>query len=105
MPEKTVYACVALGATVAGITYKLRIGEKLKPHEWVVLCISLCVWGLVAFLTLSFYFPVEESMEARAGLSIPLGVGLSEIFAVLIVAGKVLAKDLPEIVESWVRKK
>jgi len=105
MPEKALFAAASAGTIVAGITYKLRIGENLTAREWVILSIALAGWGLVAFGVILFSFPTYEHGIASALLSPPLGLGLSETFALTIASLQMVIKAIPELfkflVEKW----
>jgi len=96
MPEKLIYAMAGGGTVLSGVTYKWRIGQSLKPFEWAVLVVSLFLFGLIAFSILGYYFHEPAHQEARLGLSILLGVGMSETFTFFIAALQKLIEYMPE---------
>jgi hypothetical protein len=104
MPH-TVYCVSSLGTVLTGITYKLRQGVELKWHEWLILMISLAVWGAVAFGIVCFTFPDQHHGVPSALVSVPLGLGLSEFSAFFIAAGQRMFEMLPESVRDFCKCK
>ena len=100
-----IYAIASTGTIVTGITYKLRKGEKLAWSEWMVLTISLAVWGTVALGFIMFAYPEVDHGPASALMAIPLGLGLSEISGISIAAMQRGIDLLPETAQNIIRFK
>jgi len=103
MPHNAIlYALASSGTILAGVTYKLRQKDELKWHEWLILSISLAVWGVVSFGIIVFAFPEHDIDQTTALMAIPLGVGISETFAFAIAAAQRVVVMLPDSIRELI---
>lgn len=106
MPYTTSYTIAGFGTVLAGLLFKLRIGEALSLTQYAILSLALFIWGLIAFALLHHLLPTHSNGDGTiAILSIPLGVGMSELFATSIAVLKMIIEDIPDEVKKFLESK
>ncbi len=105
MLHSTLFVISSVGTTLGGLFYKHRTGEKLKWHEWLILAGALFIWGLVSMALIIIYFPNGDHGLPSALMSIPLGIGLSELFVFMLIAIERLLQFVPELVRAIIMRR